>query len=206
MTGIDMSVYDAMKPSINQYINLLKEFGLRLTNLKSHKIMLETRKTKAFEVLSEKIKELEGEEQVQKWKDKLENVFPKKNTHTQAEFIGYNVGDVVICFTDYSQIVKDGYKYYMSDYFDDIYVKCKIQKINKDSITLVKYKCVIDYSDHFNAMRNKTVGEIKLEWTTLGKQTEDVKDLSKITRKCDDLEKYKRYCKGCSYRVDHRNI
>jgi len=203
MSEIDMSVYDAMKPSINEYINLFDEFGIRLTNIKCHKIMLETRKNKAFEVLSKKIKGLEGEEQVEKWKIKLENVFnPPKKSQTEIDFTGYNVGDDVICYTSYK--AERFVTYNTDEYcYNNMYVKCKIQKINKNSITLVKYNSKIDFGGARYALAKQTYGYIKFKWTTVGKQKVIVKNLSRITRKCDDLNRYQEYCEESSYFVDY---
>ena len=101
MTDYDMSVYDEMKPSINQYINLLAEFNKRLVNIKNNKIPIETRKKKAFELVLKEVVKLDGEE-LQKWKDKLENVFnPKKaekvknNLKVEADFTGkvFTIGE-----------------------------------------------------------------------------------------------------------------
>lgn len=199
MTEIDMSVYDATKPSINQYIELLKEFKLGLTNFKCHKIMLASRKKKAFEVLSEQIKGLEGEE-LKKWKDKLENVFTKKKTY--PDFTGYNVGDHVICFTSYKEEGFDGNE----TCYHNMHVKCKILKINKSSITLVKWNCKMDFSGAEFALANQTVGKIKFKWTnSFGRQTEVVKDLSRITRKCDNLEEYQEYSEESYQHIDYGN-
>ena len=203
MTGI-MNDYidDVYKLSIKKYKDLLKEFGVEMVD---YKCDIYT-KIRAFVALAEKINELEGEEQVQKWKDKLENVFPKKKTQTQADFTGhitgYDVGDHVICFTNYKAEDVNGNE---TCYFR-MNVKCKIIKINKKSITLVKWNSTVDFSGYDYALANQCEGHIKFKWTnSFGHQKEVVKDLSRITRKCDDLEKYQKYCEESSYRIDFGN-
>ena len=161
MTDYDMSVYDVMKPTINQYINLLAELNKRLVNIKNNHIPIETRKKKAFELVLKEVVKLDGEE-LQKWKDKLENVFnPKKaekvknDLKVEADFTGYEIGEDVIYYT----------KYKVGDNEYKVQVKCMIKKINKCSITLQKYKCNMDFTDANTALKEQTYGNIKFEWT-----------------------------------------
>ena len=199
MTDYDMSVYDEMKPSINQYVNLLAEFNKRLVNIKNNKIPIEKRKNKAFELVLKEVVKLDGDE-LQKWKDKLENVFnPKKvekvknDLKVEADFTGYEIGEDVIYYTKY----KVGDKEYK------VQVKCMIKKINKCSITLQKYKCNIDYTDSKRALREQTYGNIKFEWTNelCDKDNVVVKDVKRMIRSGDSI--YQDYIKATYYRVDY---
>ena len=185
MTDYDMTRYDADDLTINQYISLLAELNVRLTNIKSNKILLEKRKKKAFEVLSEKIKALEGEE-LEKWKDKVENVFnPKKvkKEQNQVDFSDYKVGEIVFYYTNY--------KYKSGERMDvkRIKVKCMIKKINKCSITLAKYNCDIDFSEFELAFRTQGFGRIKFKWTDELRHNDIavVKNVSKLIRRGDDM-------------------
>ena len=185
MTDYDMTRYDADDLTINQYISLLAELNVRLTNIKSNKILLEKRKKKAFEVLSEKIKALEGEE-LEKWKDKVENVFnPKKvkKEQNQVDFSDYKVGEIVFYYTNY--------KYKSGERMDvkRIKVKCMIKKINKCSITLAKYNCDIDFSEFEVAFSTQGFGRIKFKWTDELRHNDIavVKNVSKLIRRGDDM-------------------
>jgi hypothetical protein len=199
MTDYDMSVYDEMKPTINQYVNLLAEFNKRLVNIKNNHIPIETRKKKAFELVLKEVVKLDGEE-LQKWKDKLENVFnPKKaekvknDLKVEADFTGYEIGEDVIYYTKY----KVGDKEYK------IQVKCVIKKINKCSITLQKYKCNMDFTDDKRALMEQTHGAIKFEWTNelCDKDNVVVKDVKQIIRSDDIL--YQDMIKATYYSVDY---
>ena len=194
MTDYDMSGYDEMKPSINQYVNLLAEFNKRLTNIKNNKIPIETRKQKAFELLLKEVVKLDGEE-LQKWKDKLENVFnPKKaEKKVEAHLTGYQIGEDVIYYTKY----KAGDREY------ELNVKCMIKKINKCSITLAKYKCNIDFTDTIRALKEQTHGDIKFEWTDELRDKDNVvvKVVKNLIRSDDIL--YKHYIKTTNYSVDY---
>ena len=199
MTDYDMSVYDAMKPTINQYVNLLAEFNKRLVNIKNNHIAIETRKKKAFELVLKEVVKLDGEE-LQKWKDKLENVFnPKKaekvknDLKVEADFTGYEIGKDVIYYTKY----KVGNNEYKVD------VKCMIKKINKCSITLQKYKCNMDFTDDKRALREQTHGAIKFEWTNELRDKDNVvvRDVKQIVRSDDIL--YQDKIKATYYRVDY---
>ena len=194
-----MSVYDEMKPTINQYVNLLAEFNKRLVNIKNNHIAIETRKKKAFELVLKEVVKLDGEE-LQKWKDKLENVFnPKKaekvknDLKVEADFTDYEINEDVIYYTKY----KVGDKEYK------IQVKCVIKKINKCSITLAKYKCDMDYTDANKAAKEQTHGEIKFEWTNELRDKDNVvvKDVKRLRRSDDIL--YKDYIKATYYSVDY---
>ena len=201
MTDYDMSVYDEMKPSINQYINLLAEFNKRLVNIKNNHIPIDTRKKKAFELILKEVVKLDGEE-LQKWKDKLENVFnPKKaekvknDLKVEVDFTGYEINEDVIYYTKYNVGNKE-YK---------VYVKCMIKKINKYSITLQKYKCNIDYDDDNRALKEQTHGVIKFEWTDELRDKDNVvvKDVKHIIRSDDIL--YKDKIKATYVSVDYGN-
>ena len=180
MTDYYMSDYDEMKPTINQYVSLLAEFNKRLVNIKNNRILIETRKKKAFELVLKEVVKLDGEE-LQKWKDKLENVFnPKKaekvknDLKVAVDFTGYEIGEDVIYYTTY----KVGNKEYK------VQVKCAIKKINKCSITLQKYKCNMDYTDANRALKEQTYGNIKFEWTNELRDKDNVvvKDVKSIRR------------------------
>jgi hypothetical protein len=199
MADYDMSQY-VNYPSIKQYINLLAEFKVRLTNMNSNKIMLNIRKAKAFEVLFKEVSKLEGEE-LQKWKDKLEIVFKqqkikaKKTEQDQVDFSGYNVGEDVIYHT------------YPITNYPRIPVKCMIKKINKCSITLAKYNCDIDNSELDEAKKTQGVGRIKFKWTNEVRLNDIVivRNVSNITRRCDDEVLFQSYSKESHYTIDFGN-
>ena len=199
MTDYDMSVYDEMKPTINQYVNLLAEFNKRLVNIKNNHIEIETRKKKAFELVLKEVVKLDGEE-LQKWKDKLENVFnPKKaekvknDLKVEADFTGYEINEDVIYYT----------KYKVGDNEYKVQVKCMIKKINKCSITLQKYKCNMDFTDDKRALMEQTHGAIKFEWTNELRDKDNVvvRDVKQIVRSDDIL--YQDKIKATYYRVDY---
>ena len=194
-----MSVYDEMKPTINQYVNLLAEFNKRLVNIKNNHIAIETRKKKAFELVLKEVVKLDGEE-LQKWKDKLENVFnPKKaekvknDLKVEADFTDYEINEDVIYYTKY----KVGDKEYK------VQVKCMIKKINKCSITLQKYKCNMDFTDDKRALMEQTHGAIKFEWTNELRDKDNVvvRDVKQIVRSDDIL--YQDKIKATYYSVDY---
>ena len=194
-----MSVYDEMKPTINQYVNLLAEFNKRLVNIKNNHIAIETRKKKAFELVLKEVVKLDGEE-LQKWKDKLENVFnPKKaekvknDLKVEADFTGYEIGEDVTYYT----------KYKVGDNEYKVQVKCMIKKINKCSITLQKYKCNMDFTDDKRALMEQTHGAIKFEWTNelCDKDNVVVKDVKQIIRSDDIL--YQDMINATYYSVDY---
>ena len=194
-----MSVYDEMKPTINQYVNLLAEFNKRLVNIKNNHIAIETRKKKAFELVLKEVVKLDGEE-LQKWKDKLENVFnPKKaekvknDLKVEADFTDYEINEDVIYYTKY----KVGDKEYK------VQVKCMIKKINKCSITLQKYKCNMDFTDDKRALMEQTHGAIKFEWTDELRDKDNVvvRDVKQIVRSDDIL--YQDKIKATYYSVDY---
>ena len=45
------------------------------------------------------------------------------------------------------------------------FVKCKIVKVNKRSITVQKYWAILDASDEYRAIREQTHGTVYLHWT-----------------------------------------
>jgi len=189
-----MSGYDEMKPSINMYVNLLADLNKRLANIKNSNIPIETRKKKAFEFILKEVNKLDDEE-LQKWKDILENVFnPKKveKVKVEADFTGYEIGEDVIYYT----------KYKVGDTEYKIAVKCMIKKINKCSITLAKYNCNMDFTDANRALREQTHGKIKFEWTDELRDKDNVvvKDVNQIIRRDDIL--YQDMIKATYYSVD----
>ena len=189
-----MSGYDEMKPSINMYVNLLADLNKRLANIKNSNIPIETRKKKAFEFILKEVNKLDDEE-LQKWKDILENVFnPKKveKVKVEADFTGYEIGEDVIYYT----------KYKVGDTEYKIAVKCMIKKINKCSITLAKYNCNMDFTDANRALREQTHGKIKFEWTDELRDKDNVvvKDVKQIIRRDDIL--YQDMIKATYYSVD----
>jgi len=189
-----MSGYDEMKPSINMYVNLLADLNKRLANIKNSNIPIETRKKKAFEFILKEVNKLDDEE-LQKWKDILENVFnPKKaeKVKVEADFTGYEIGEDVIYYT----------KYKVGDTEYKIAVKCMIKKINKCSITLAKYNCNMDLTDANRALREQTHGKIKFEWTDELRDKDNVvvKDVKQIIRRDDIL--YQDMIKATYYSVD----
>ena len=64
-------------------------------------------------------------------------------------------GEIVVYFTKYRVGNKD-YK---------IYVKCKVIRLNKCSVTLNKFSCNIDYTDVKKAIEEQTLGRLKFIWT-----------------------------------------
>ena len=189
-----MSGYDEMKPSINMYVNLLADLNKRLANIKNSNIPIETRKKKAFEFILKEVNKLDDEE-LQKWKDILENIFnPKKveKVKVEADFTGYEIGEDVIYYT----------KYKVGDTEYKIAVKCMIKKINKCSITLAKYNCNMDLTDANRALREQTHGKIKFEWTDELRDKDNVvvKDVKQIIRRDDIL--YQDMIKATYYSVD----
>lgn len=204
MADYDMRRYDLYYPSIKQYISLLAEFKVRLTNINSSTISLQTRKAKAFQVLYDKVSPLEGEE-LQKWKDKLEIVFKQKKTKAkkteqdQVDLSDYKVGEDVIYYTNYRY--KNGDR---TDLENKIPVKCMIKKINKCSITLAKYDCEIDDSEVDEAFRTQGVGRIKFKWTNDLRPNDIsvVRKVSEITRRCDCEGYFQSQCKESHYSID----
>ena len=59
---IYVSQCDELIPSINQYIDVLKSFNLKLTNMKTNKIPIKLRKQKAFKIIIDEIFKLDGDE------------------------------------------------------------------------------------------------------------------------------------------------
>ena len=205
----DMSNYDVMLPSINHYIELLSKLNKRITNLKNSKISLEKRKQTAFKILLEAVVKLDGDE-LQKWKDILENVFnPKEQEKGQPKkekepmnFDGYNIGDDVIYYTNYTnyKIVWWGAAKH------EMNVKCRIVKLNKCSITLQKYESDVDFTDGKRAFQEQTHGKIYFNWTDkLLKEKVVVKNLKNIMREVDEPILYKHYMQQTDYDVDFGN-
>ena len=196
MTDYDMTAYDENKLSINQYIELLAEFNKKLTNIKNNHIPIETRKHKAFDFLLKQVVKLDGDE-LELWKDKLENLFnPKKSNKEEKvnnDLSKFNIGEDVLIHTKY-KIEEEDYTY-------ETYVKCKIHKINKCSITLQKYKCNADFSDYNRGARLQTFGRIYFNWTNELLQDKIlIKNVSQIYR--SDWDLYDTYIKQSNYVID----
>ena len=196
MTDYDMTAYDENKLSINQYIELLAEFNKKLTNIKNNHIPIETRKHKAFDFLLKQVVKLDGDE-LELWKDKLENLFnPKKSNKVEKvnnDLSKFNIGEDVLIHTKY-KIEEEDYTY-------ETYVKCKIHKINKCSITLQKYKCNADFSDYNRGARLQTFGRIYFNWTNELLQDKIlIKNVSQIYR--SDWDLYDTYIKQSNYVID----
>jgi hypothetical protein len=70
--NFSVDAYNAQKISINQYIKLLSEFGLKLSGLKKlTTIDIEIRKQRALYILIKKCNELQREEKINNMKEKL---------------------------------------------------------------------------------------------------------------------------------------
>jgi len=203
MTDYDMTNYDENKISINQYVNLLAEFNKKLVNIKNNHIPIETRKRKAFELLLKEVIKLDGDE-LETWKDRLENIFNpkvkaekvKNDLRVEKDLSDFKLGEIVLIYTKY--------KVDSIDY--DIYVKCKIDKINKCSIRLQKYKCDLNFDDYNNGIREQTFGKLYFNWTDeletdKSKQNFiNIKNVDKICR--SDWDLYNSYIKQTYHITD----
>ncbi len=70
--NFSVDAYNAQKISINQYIKLLSDFGLKLPGLKKlTTIDIEIRKQRALYILIKKCNELQREEKINNMKEKL---------------------------------------------------------------------------------------------------------------------------------------
>ena len=122
-------------------------------------------------------------------------------TVEEAILSDYKVGEVVISYTKYkTEFMEDGAPHWWY-----IWVKCKIVKINKKSLTLQHYDCIIDESDVYRALSEQTYGVRKFKWfddRMINKKTV-CKNVEKLIRKGDSL--YDDYVKSYSYTVDFGN-
>ena len=202
------SVQATFKPPLKQYIELLARLNIQITDIKNSKISLDRKKLLACDTLLEAVAKLDrdDDELIDEWDDILENLFyPKKQPKKEKEpmnFDGYNIGDDVIYYTNYTnyKIVWWGAAKH------EMNVKCRIVKLNKCSITLQKYESEIDISDDKRALREQTLGKLYIAWTdNLLTEKVVVKDLTKIMRKIDDPLLYDDYIKRYEYGVDYRS-
>ena len=202
------SVQATFKPPLKQYIELLARLNIQITDIKNSKISLDRKKLLACDTLLEAVAKLDrdDDELIDEWDDILENLFyPKKQPKKEKEpmnFDGYNIGDDVIYYTNYTnyKIVWWGAAKH------EMNVKCRIVKINKCSITLQKYESDVDFTDGKRAFQEQTHGKIYFNWTDkLSKEKVVVKNFTKIMREVDEPILYKHYMKQTDYLVDFGN-
>ena len=202
------SVQATFKPPLKQYIELLARLNIQITDIKNSKISLDRKKLLACDTLLEAVAKLDrdDDELIDEWDDILENLFyPKKQPKKEKEpmnFDGYNIGDDVIYYTNYTnyKIVWWGAAKH------EMNVKCRIVKINKCSITLQKYESDVDFTDGKRAFQEQTHGKIYFNWTDkLLKEKVVVKNLKNIMREVDEPILYKHYMKQTDYLVDFGN-
>ena len=202
------SVQATFKPPLKQYIELLARLNIQITDIKNSKISLDRKKLLACDTLLEAVAKLDrdDDELIDEWDDILENLFyPKKQPKKEKEpmnFDGYNIGDDVIYYTNYTnyKIVWWGAAKH------EMNVKCRIVKLNKCSITLQKYESDVDFTDGKRAFQEQTHGKIYFNWTDkLLKEKVVVKNFTKIMREVDEPILYKHYMKQTDYLVDFGN-
>ena len=202
------SVQATFKPPLKQYIELLARLNIQITDIKNSKISLDRKKLLACDTLLEAVAKLDrdDDELIDEWDDILENLFyPKKQPKKEKEpmnFDGYNIGDDVIYYTNYTnyKIVWWGAAKH------EMNVKCRIVKLNKCSITLQKYESDVDFTDGKRAFQEQTHGKIYFNWTDkLSKEKVVVKNFTKIMREVDEPILYKHYMKQTDYLVDFGN-
>jgi len=192
---------------LNKYITLLGEMGYKLKNVKNPNIPLIKRKKAIYELINEKIDELDDDDDKKdNFKNKFEELFKpkvkaekvKNNLKVEKDLSRFNNGEVVLIYT----------KYYIDDKFYDVYVKCKIHKINKCSITLQKYKCNVDFDEYNKSYREQTFGKLYFNWTDELEQSKqnfiNVKDVDKIMR--TDWDLYDTYVKQTYYSIDFGDL
>ena len=116
-----------------------------------------------------------------------------KEVKEDKDLSDYKVGEVVIYYTKYQVNGRD----------TNINVKCKIVKINKQSLTLQHYDCDIDESDVNRALREQTYGVRIFKWhswhSPINKKCV-CKNVEKLIRKGDCL--YNDYVKQTTTSVD----
>ena len=202
------SVQATFKPPLKQYIELLARLNIQITDIKNSKISLDRKKLLACDTLLEAVAKLDrdDDELIDEWDDILENLFyPKKQPKKEKEpmnFDGYNIGDDVIYYTNYTnyKIVWWGAAKH------EMNVKCRIVKINKCSITLQKYESDVDFTDGKRAFQEQTHGKIYFNWADkLLTEKVVVKNFTKIMREVDEPILYKHYMKQTDYLVDFGN-
>ena len=183
------------KISLTQYIDFLGDMGYRLKNIKNSNIELTKRKKAIYETICEKIEKLDPDEKTD-IKNKFDELFEPKQKQKQKQIkkvkndsdsdtdsdeeddlSDFNVGEVVLVYN----------KYYAKKYSYNIFVKCRVHKINKCSITLQKYKCNVDFTDYDKGFSERTFGKLYFNWTDeLEEATKEnfinIKDLRKIKR------------------------
>ena len=202
------SVQATFKPPLKQYIELLARLNIQITDIKNSKISLDRKKLLACDTLLEAVAKLDrdDDELIDEWDDILENLFyPKKQPKKEKEpmnFDGYNIGDDVIYYTNYTnyKIVWWGAAKH------EMNVKCRIVKLNKCSITLQKYESDVDFTDGKRAFQEQTHGKIYFNWADkLLTEKVVVKNFTKIMREVDEPILYKHYMKQTDYLVDFGN-
>jgi hypothetical protein len=193
--------------SLNKYITLLGEMGYKLKNVKNPYIPLAKRKKAIYELIIEKIDELdELDDKKDDFKNKFEELFKpkvkakkvKNDLKVEKDLSRFNIGEIVLVET----------KHKVNDIEYDIYVKCKIYKINKCSITLQKYKCNVDFNEYHKNYREQTFGKLYFNWTDELEQSKqnfiNVKDIDKIMK--TDWDLYDTYVKQTYYSIDFGNL
>lgn len=193
--------------SLNKYITLLGEMGYKLKNVKNPNIPLAKRKKAIYELIIEKIDELdELDDKKDDFKNKFEELFKpkvkaekvKNDLKVEKDLSRFNIGEIVLVET----------KHKVNDIEYDIYVKCKIYKINKCSITLQKYKCNVDFNEYHKNYREQTFGKLYFNWTDELEQSKqnfiNVKDIDKIMK--TDWDLYDTYVKQTYYSIDFGNL
>jgi DNA-binding transcriptional MerR regulator len=195
-------IYD--KLSLTQYIDFLGDMGYRLKNIKNSNISLTERKKAIYETICEKIEKLDSDKKTD-LKNKFDELFEVKPKQKQIKKVesdsdsdsdseeendlsSFTVGEVVLVYN----------KYHVKERSYNIYVKCKVHKINKCSVTLQKYKCNVDFTDFDKGFREQTFGKLYFNWTDeLEEATKqnfiNIRDLSKIKR--EGWSVYKNYVK-----------
>ena len=193
--------------SLNKYITLLGEMGYKLKNVKNPNISLAKRKKAIYELIIEKIDELdELDDKKDDFKNKFEELFKpkvkakkvKNDLKVEKDLSRFNIGEIVLVET----------KHKVNDIEYDIYVKCKIYKINKCSITLQKYKCNVDFNEYHKNYREQTFTKLYFNWTDELEQSKqnfiNVKDIDKIMK--TDWDLYDTYVKQTYYSIDFGNL
>jgi len=127
----------------------LAEKGKRMSNLKRADVSQLEEIIKKYDIDIETFsidrKNTMKQEKQQNNKTKTEDVLKK--------LLKFNVGEDVLYYTNYQ-----------TDY-DRFYVKCRIMKINKKSITIQKYCSVKDIKRDNEILRNQTYGYVNHTWT-----------------------------------------
>lgn len=190
--------YDYTKLSISSYVALLASLKRRLTNIKSSRIPLDYRKKYAFDTIMKYVSEKTGED-LQMWKDKLDIAFgivkPPviKTVKPAVDLSAFKVGDIVFAYTQFKK-QQEGSNY-------SIYVKCKITKINKCSLTLTKYDYTYDESEVYEALQNQSFCKVYYIWKdTLTNEKLNIRKTDNLIVKGQDL--YDIFMDKCDYNFD----